>query len=55
MGGVTVVKIDMDHLRELACRTRDALWEVMQSVLDHVTESDAVNSFQHCGYSLRMD
>ncbi|TVQ57678.1 MAG: IS630 family transposase, partial [Phycisphaerales bacterium] len=33
-------------------RTRDALWDVMQSVLDQVTSSDAANCFRHCGYSL---
>ncbi len=30
-------------LRSLACRTRDALWNVMQSVLDQVTPEDAIN------------
>jgi len=42
-------------LRSLACWTRDALWQAMQSVLDQVTESDAVNCFRHCGYSLQVD
>ena len=42
-------------LRSLACRTRDALWQAMQSVLDQVTSTDAVNCFQHCGYSLQVD
>lgn len=42
-------------LRSLACRTRTALWEVMQSVLDQVTASDACNCFKHCGYTLQMD
>jgi hypothetical protein len=28
-------------LRSLACRSRDALWQAMQSVLDKVTPSDA--------------
>lgn len=42
-------------LRSLACRTRDALWNVMQSVLDQVTSNDAANCFKHCGYTLRMD
>ncbi len=42
-------------LRSLACRTRDALWNVMQSVLDQITTSDAVNCFRHCGYTLRME
>ncbi len=40
------------RLRSLACRTRDALWQAMQSVLDQVTASDAANCFRHCGYSL---
>ena len=39
-------------LRSLACRTRDELWRLMQSVLDQVTASDAINCFDHCGYSL---
>lgn len=42
-------------LRSLACRTRQALWQTMQSVLDRVTASDAANCFQHCGYSLRLN
>lgn len=42
-------------LKSLACRTRDALWSVMQSVLDEVTPNDAINCFRHCGYTLRMD
>ena len=40
-------------LRSLECRTRKALWEAMQSVLDAVTPSDAINCYKHCGYSLR--
>lgn len=42
-------------LRSMACRTRDALWTAMQSVLDRVTPSDAANCFKHCGYTLQMD
>jgi transposase len=42
-------------LRSLACRTRDALWKTMQSVLDQVTPSDALNCYKHCGYTLQMD
>ena len=42
-------------LRSMACRTRDALWKAMQSVLDQVVPSDAVNCFKHCGYTLQMD
>ena len=43
------------RLRSLACRTREALWQVMQSVLDQITPSDASNCFDHSGYTLRMD
>ena len=42
-------------LRTLACRTREALWDAMQSVLDQVTQSDASNCFTHCGYTLQTD
>lgn len=42
-------------LRSLACRTREALWQAMQSVLDQVTASDAVNCLRHCGYTLQTE
>ena len=42
-------------LRSMACRTREALWNAMQSVLNRVTASDAINCFSHCGYTLQMD
>lgn len=42
-------------LRSLACRTREALWAAMQSVLDQITASDAAHCFQHCGYTLQLD
>ena len=42
-------------LRSLGCRTKQALWHAMQSVLDRVSESDAANCFRHCGYTLRDD
>lgn len=42
-------------LRSLAARTRKALWAAMQSVLDQVTASDAINCFRHCGYTLQTD
>jgi len=42
-------------LRSLACRTRDALWRAMQSVLDQVSPTDAANCFGHCGYTLRVE
>lgn len=38
-------------VRSLACRTRDALWNLMQPVLDRVTSQDATNCFRHCGYA----
>ncbi len=41
--------------RSLACRTRDALWNATQSVLDQVTPTDAFNCYEHCGYTLQMD
>jgi transposase len=40
-------------LRSLGCRTKDALWKAMQTVLDKVSPQDAANCFRHCGYSLR--
>ena len=42
------------HLRSLACRTREGLWSAMQWVLDQITPSDAANCFAHCGYSLQL-
>jgi len=42
-------------LRSLACRTREALWDRVQSVLDLVTPADAANCFRHCGYTPRHD
>jgi len=39
------------RLRSLACRSVAALWEVMQSVLDAVTPTDAEHFFRHCGYA----
>jgi transposase len=42
-------------LRSMACRTREALWTAMQSVLDLVSSSDALNCFSHCGYSLHVE
>ena len=42
-------------LRSLACRTREALWNAMQSVLDRVTAKHASNCFKHCGYTLHLD
>lgn len=42
-------------LRSLACRTRQALWQAMQSVLDQVTPTDAANCYRHCGYAIQMD
>lgn len=42
-------------LRSLASRTRETLWKTMQSVLDQVTPTDALNCYRHCGYTLRMN
>ena len=42
-------------LRSLGCRTREALWQVMQSVLDQVTAADAANCPRHCGYTPQMN
>lgn len=42
-------------LRSLACRTWQALWHAMQSVLDKVTPADAAGYFDCCGYSLRLN
>ncbi|MBI1338014.1 MAG: IS630 family transposase [Phycisphaera sp.] len=42
-------------LRSLACRTRQALWEAMQSVLDQVTSNDAAHCYRHCGYTLQTE
>ncbi len=42
-------------LRTLAERTQKTLWGSMQSVLDSVTPSDAINCFQHAGYTLRVE
>lgn len=42
-------------LRSLACRTTERLWSALQSVLDLITPDDAVNCFNHCGYTLRVE
>ena len=42
-------------LRSLACRTREQLWNLIQSVLDQVTAGDAANCFHHCGYTLQVE
>lgn len=39
-------------LRSMACRTRDALWNSIQSVLNQVTATDAANCYAHAGYTL---
>ena len=38
------------RLRSLAYRSREALWRAMQTVLDAVTATDAINCYRHCGY-----
>ena len=42
-------------LRTLKTRTKDALWQSMQAVLDAVTPSDAINCFRHAGYTPHVD
>jgi transposase len=42
-------------LRSLAARTRQALWDAMQSVLDQVSPTHAANCFRHCGYTLHLE
>lgn len=42
-------------LRSLALRTRKALWDAIQPVLNAVSRSDAAHCFAHCGYPLRDD
>ncbi len=42
-------------LRSLGCRTKDALWQAMQSVLDAVSGPDARNCYRHCGNTLHND
>ncbi len=42
-------------LRSLAHRTKDALWQSMQMVLDAVTARDSVNCFEHCGYAATVE
>lgn len=42
-------------LRSLECRTREALWNAIQSVLDQVTATDSQNCFFHCGYTLHLN
>jgi transposase len=43
------------RLRTLAFRTQAALWGSMQSVLETITPTDALNCFRHCGYTLQGD
>lgn len=42
-------------LRSLACRSREALWLAMQTVLDQVTATDAAHCFRHWGYTLQTE
>jgi transposase len=42
-------------MRSLAARTRHALWNAMQSLLDRITATDAANCFAHCGYPLHLN
>lgn len=40
-------------LRGLGARTKETLWNSMQTILDTVTPNDAANFFKHCGHSLQ--
>lgn len=42
-------------LRSMACRTKQALWHNMQSLINQITASDAFNCFRHCGYTLHVE
>ena len=42
-------------LRSAGHRTREALWNHMQPLLNRVTPSDAAGFFRHCGYTLQVD
>lgn len=42
-------------LRSLGCRTRESLWATMQSVLERVSVTDAVNCIRHCAYTLQSE
>jgi transposase len=42
-------------LRSLAIRTRETLWQSMQTVLDAITASDAANRYRHAGYTLHVE
>jgi hypothetical protein len=42
-------------LAALACRSREALWDQMQAVLNQVSPIDAINCFRHCGDTLQME
>lgn len=53
---IELIFADVEHSpRSPASRTRDALWDAMQSVLDQVTPEDAVNCYKHCGCTLHMN
>jgi len=40
-------------LRSAAYRTVDVLWGSVQSILDHVSASNAIAYFRHCGYAIQ--
>ena len=40
-------------MRSAAHRTTEALWAVVQRMLDRVTAGDAEGFFRHCGYTLQ--
>ena len=41
-------------LRSLAIRTKDALWQSMQTVLNAITASDAASCYRHAGHTLHF-
>jgi len=38
------------HLCSAAARTFDALQQAVTDAMDHVTKSDCIGFFRHCGY-----
>ena len=39
-------------MRSAAHRSKEALWNGMQQLLDQITTSDAAAFFRHCGYAI---
>jgi len=40
-------------MRSAAHRSKEALWNGMQPLLDQITSSDAAAFFRHCGYAIQ--